>query len=261
MRALSAQDSPVVKYPVEVVNPDGAGDFILVCEHASKYIPPELENLGLDEALLTSHIAWDPGALAVARVMSVILDAPLIAPGVSRLVYDCNRAPDLKNCIPVHSEHHDIPGNIGISNHARQMRADHYYGPFIKALRMSIAARNARQIRPVLITVHSFTPVFKGVMRDIDIGLLHDEDARFAHAMLSLAGTQTRFTFDINTPYGPEDGVTHTLKEHALKAGLLNVMIEIRNDLIADATAQDAMAATISELAITAFETLTGTGE
>ncbi len=258
MRAFLAHNGPAMKDPVEVINPSGAGDFILVCEHASNYIPPELAKLGLDEDLLTSHIAWDPGALAVAQSMAAKLDAPLIAPGISRLVYDCNRAPGLSACVPALSEHHEIPGNSGLSKASRRMRADQYYTPFVNALRESIAVRMERKTRPAVITIHSFTPVFKGVMRDVDIGLLHDKDARFAETMLALGQEQTGLVFGLNTPYGPEDGVTHTLKEHAIKHGLLNVMIEVRNDLIEDEAAQGAMAVMLAGLAVTVFETLTG---
>jgi len=94
----------------------------------------------------------------------------------------------------------------------------------------------------VLITVHSFTPVFKGVKRDVELGVLHDSDARLADAMLGLAGSHTAYATGRNEPYGPEDGVTHTLRRHAVPQGLLNVMLEIRNDLLSDAESCAAMA-------------------
>ena len=72
---------------VNVVNPRGAGGFVLVCEHASNFIPPELGNLGLADDMLLNHIVWDPGAAAVAQALSAQLDAPLVMPRVSRLVY------------------------------------------------------------------------------------------------------------------------------------------------------------------------------
>ena len=99
---------------------------------------------------------------------------------------------------------------------------------------------------PAIVTVHSFTPVYRGARRDLDIGIVHDTDARFADALLEIAEAETEFVIRRNEPYGPRDGVTHTLAAHAIPRGLLNAMIEIRNDLIADPAGQRAMAERLS---------------
>ncbi len=204
--------------------------FVLVCEHASALIPEVFQGLGLSEALREAHIAWDPGALELARCLSERLHAPLLAGGISRLVYDCNRPPDSLGAVPQKSEIYDIPGNANLSEQALKDRADGVYHPFHTALEELIGGRDEA---PVLVTVHSFTPVYNGQVRDTEIGILHDEDARMADAMLTSAGRQGRWRVVRNSPYGPEDGVTHTLQRHALPNGLLNVMIEVRNDLLA----------------------------
>jgi len=227
---------------VETINPAGAGAVVLVCEHAANHIPPDLGDLGVTADVLASHVAWDPGALAVARALSAALDAPLVAARVSRLVYDCNRAPDADSAIPAVSEVHPIPGNAELPAADRQARAERFYAPFRDAVAACLDGR-AKAGRPtVLVTVHSFAPVFNGVARDVDIGILHDSDARFADAMLQAAAGEALLTVRRNAPYSAADGVTHTLRTHAVPRGLLNVMIEIRNDLIADAGAQAAMA-------------------
>jgi predicted N-formylglutamate amidohydrolase len=95
--------------------------------------------------------------------------------------------------------------------------------------------------------MHSFTPVYKGTQRQVEIGLLHDSDSRLADAMLELAPTQTGCVVRRNEPYGPQDGVTHTLKEHALPKTLPNVMIEVRNDLIQTEGQQRDMAILLAE--------------
>ena len=100
---------------------------------------------------------------------------------------------------------------------------------------------------PILVTVHSFTPIFHGNVRDVEIGILHDSDSRLADALLSTSSANTPRTVRRNEPYGPTDGVTHTLKEHALPSGHLNVMLEVRNDLIATEVAQASMAKMISK--------------
>jgi predicted N-formylglutamate amidohydrolase len=141
--------------------------------------------------------------------------------------------------MPVRSEAYDVPGNRNLTEADRRARVARYYTPF----RDRLAAEIARRADPVLVTIHSFTPVYNGRTRDVEIGILHDRDSRLADAMLRGA-----HTYDVrrNSPYGPEDGVTHTLKEHAIPHGHLNVMIELRNDLIAEGAAQAAMARTLA---------------
>ncbi|HUF88282.1 MAG TPA: N-formylglutamate amidohydrolase [Thermohalobaculum sp.] len=230
---------------VAVENPAAGGDFVIVCEHASNAVPPGFDGLGLDAGALASHIAWDPGALAVARRMALVLDAPLVAQRVSRLVYDCNRPPDAASAIPEVSEVYRVPGNTGLSIAARAGRAARFYAPFRDALAGCLDARLAGGRRPVLLTVHSFTPVYDGVRRDTGLGILHDRDRRFADALLDVvtgdAARREGLVVHRNRPYGPRDGVTHTLAAQALPRGLLNAMIEIRNDLVADASSQRAM--------------------
>lgn len=227
---------------VRVMRPGGESSVVLVCEHASAHIPEEFDGLGLSPAARRSHVAWDPGALAVAEAMSEALDAVLVAGCVSRLVYDCNRPPEAPDAMPARSETFDIPGNVDLSPEARAARVRGYYEPFRQALARQVAATPD----PVLVTVHSFTPVFHGQPRVEEIGIVHDRDRRLADAVLDEASGQDRFGVARNAPYGPEHGVTHTLREHALPKGHRNVMIELRNDLIATQAAQREMAEQLS---------------
>jgi predicted N-formylglutamate amidohydrolase len=224
--------------PVAVENAGGRSEVLLVCEHASKRLPQRYGDMGLSEDALASHIAWDPGALAVARLMSEGLDAALIFQQFSRLVYDCNRPPQSPAAIRDVSEIFRIPGNENLSEVERSRRTTALYMPFHGTIRAEIAARRARGMETVLVTVHSFTPVYFGKQRPVEIGLLHDLDSRLADPMLEAAEANGGFRVERNAPYGPADGVTHTLEVHALPAGLLNVMIEIRNDLIENETGQ-----------------------
>ncbi len=217
--------------PPRVVNAAGRSRVVLVCEHASNTVPPELAGLGMSAEGLRSHAAWDPGALAVSEAMSAELDAVLVASQVSRLVYDCNRPPEARDAIVTRSEVYDIPGNADLHAQARQERVDLVYRPFQDELRRVLAAHMPRQ--PVLVTIHSFTRVYNGVERAVELGILCDHDARLADAMLAQASDFTTMDVRKNQPYGPEHGVTHTLIEHGLANGIANVMIEIRNDLIA----------------------------
>ena len=158
--------------------------------------------------------------------------------------------------MPEQSEAFSVPGNANLTDAQRQHRVDTYYAPFRAALAQTIASTTG----PVIVTIHSFTPVYYGQKRAVDIGVLHDSDARLADAMLQIAPAHTDAVVLRNAPYGPAHGVTHTLKEHALRVGHLNVMLEIRNDLIQDAAQQDAMAQTITTWLLAALAELRVTG-
>jgi predicted N-formylglutamate amidohydrolase len=245
---------------VEVINPSGQGRFVLVCEHASSFIPEQYDNLGLDSAARVSHIAWDPGALDVARAMAVSLDAPLVAQRVSRLVIDCNRPPQAPDAIPEKSEIYDVPGNVGLGPADRGERVEKYYAPFREALATCIGRRMTFGPPPTIVSIHSFTPVYDGIRRDLDLGVLHDSDTRFADALLEAMSLTDELGIRRNEPYGPEDGVMHTLVEHAVSRGLWNAMIEIRNDLIADKAARDSMAARLTARLTEALDALSKEG-
>lgn len=221
--------SPTERPAARVLNPDGRAAAVLVCEHASRFIPAALDGLGLDEAGRLSHAAWDIGALDLARDLSRRMDAPLVQSCVSRLVYDCNRPPEAPDSMPARSERIEVPGNSDLSAADRARRVRDVFEPFSALLSDTI---EARPVPPVLITIHSFTPVYMGRDRDVQIGILHDSDSRLADALLDSAARHTRLRTGRNDPYGPDDGVTYTLRRHALPRGLRNVMIEVRNDLL-----------------------------
>ncbi|MEX0281593.1 MAG: N-formylglutamate amidohydrolase [Arenibacterium sp.] len=223
--------------PAVAVQPaPDAAEILLVCEHGSHWMPPALGNLGLPDHLLTSHIAWDPGALGVAKALAAQLGAPLVHGLVSRLVYDCNRPPEVASSVPAKSESHEVPGNCALNDAARRDRIQRVYTPFRNRLRAEIGKRKA--MLRLLVTVHSFTPVFHGQKRSVELGLLHGKDDRFARAMLSNIPATLSRDVRLNEPYSTVDGVAHTLDEHGAKNDLLNVMLEIRNDLITTEAAQ-----------------------
>mgnify|MGYP002127587709 CR=1 FL=1 len=229
-----------------IENAAAKGRVVLVCEHASNAFPAPWGDLGLSEAEQRAHIAWDPGALGVARGLMARLDAVLVHAPVSRLIYDCNRAPDMPGAMPARSEVYDVPGNIAVQPEMRWARTESIYLPFHDALHGLLMQRVALGLRPVLVTVHSFTPVYFGRQRAVEFGVIHDADPALAMAIRDAAARQTRLNAQLNAPYSAEDDVTHTLRVHATPYGLPNAMLEIRNDLIADAAAQDAMAAQLA---------------
>lgn len=233
-------------FPPVVENASATGRIVLVCEHASNHIPPLWGDLGLTPDQRSAHIAWDPGALGVARGLARRLDAVLVHAPVSRLVYDCNRAPDMAGAMPGRSEIHDIPGNAGLSLAERAARTATVYVPFHDGLHALLMDRMARGVAPVMVTIHSFTPVYFGRTRAVEFGVIHDADASLPLAILAEAQARTTLRSELNEPYSAKDDVTHTLRLHATPYGLPNAMLEIRNDLIADPQAEDRMAATLA---------------
>lgn len=224
--------------------------LVLICEHGSKTLPigyPSLGgDLGLSEAAKVSHAAWDIGALGLARGLAARL-APetggvvLVSAPLSRLAYDLNRAPDHPGAMPTKSEVFDVPGNAGLTPAQRLARTEAICLPFHATLSAQINRLVALGRRPAVIAIHSFTPVYHGVSRDVEFGVIHDDDLALTMATLTAAegcGLDTR----LNEPYSAKGDVTHTIRLHAVPLRLPNTMLEIRNDLIADAPAQEAMA-------------------
>ena len=238
---------------VSLLNADGSGQVVIVCEHASRHIPPAFDNLGLSEEVAKSHIAWDPGAALVSEHLSGLFDAPYVRGEVSRLIYDCNRPPEAESAMPAKSEVFEVPGNAGIEQAERDRRTAAVYVPFTRCVEEVMAKAGPET---VLVTIHSFVPVYHGKPRAVELCILHDADTRLADAMLAAAPRHTPMNTQRNEPYGPEDGVTHTLRLHGLSNGVPNVMIEIRNDLVASPDACEEVAGMLHALISEALATL-----
>lgn len=244
----STTSTAVPCFPPQILRRNAQSDVILVCEHASNHFPALWGNLDLRPDQLISHAAWDPGALGVAQGLSERLDATLIHATVSRLIYDLNRAPDMPGAMPLRSEVHDIPGNASISRDQRLARAQAVYLPWVNALHDLVATRIALGRRPIIVTIHSFTPVYFGQARSVEFGVIHDADPQLSLAVLGAAKALTRLNCQLNAPYSAADDVTHSLRLHATPYGLPNTMLEIRNDLIATPDDQAFMADQLTQV-------------
>ena len=235
---------------IEVINPNGIAPIILVCEHASNLMPEAFTYPLADNSLSCAHIAWDPGAKLLAEELSRKMDAPLVCSKVSRLIYDCNRPPSSGSAIPKKSELFEIPGNHKISEIERRLRIDTIYKPFHARISGIIDEKRALGKQPALVTIHSFTPSYFKQIRKTELGILHDSDSRLADHMLIVASNYCELLVERNKPYGPEDGVTHTLIKHGIAHALPNVMLEIKNDLLSTAVEIQAMADIVQKMLI-----------
>lgn len=251
---LPARDSVE---PVTIVNPGGTGPFVLVCDHASNRIPSDYGDLGLSEAARIAHIAWDPGALGVSRELSRLLDAPLIHSNVSRLVIDCNRETSAPDLIPAISELTEVPGNQGLSSEERDRRIDLAHRPFHETINQVLDERKRLNKPTTLISIHTFTPVYKGVQRHCQIGLISDQDRRMADPAIALLKARTSYRVGDNDPYSPADGVYYTLSVHGEIRGLTPLMIEIRNDEVKTPEAEKAWAELLADVLTEAMEITT----
>jgi len=242
-------DNLVSDKPAAIVeNAGGTSRILLVCEHAGCLLPSSIGSLGLDLADMASHIAWDPGAAELARELSKRLDACLILQRYSRLVFDCNRSLEAVDAIVEESDNIFIPGNSALSVDERLGRYELVYQPFYQVVSSTVTARINAGTPPVIVTIHSFTPVYKGQRRELELGILHDADSRLADSLLPLAETDGGYIVARNQPYSAEDGATHTLATHGVENGLLNVMFEVRNDLLSDKLSVERWAQRLEQL-------------
>lgn len=223
--------------PAVVENVAGVSPLVILCDHASNAIPAEYGTLGLGREAREAHIAWDPGALPVARAMSRRLDAPLAFCTVSRLVIDCNRSLDAPDLIVETSETTAIPGNADLPDGERRRRIAQVHAPYHAAVEGLVDDRLDAEREVVLAAIHSFTPVYRGVARPWEVGIIFNRDRRLADALIEGLRADGTVVGE-NEPYSPADRVYYTLTRHAEGRGLASVMIEIRNDLIRDAASQ-----------------------
>ena len=219
--------------PVLTINRGGRSPFVLVCDHASNRIPAPYGDLGLAPHQRLTHIAWDPGALAVSLQLSEILDAPLVQSTVSRLVIDCNRGPNAVDLIPVVSERTQIRANAGLPESERAARLAAFHAPFHQAIDAVLDARLEEDREAILVAIHSFTPTYKDVPRPWPVGLIPGIDESLTRGLqAALAAESPDLNIGWNEPYAARKEVTHTVEEHGDRRGLPTTMIEIRHNEI-----------------------------
>ena len=168
--------------PYRLLTPKGS-PVVLVCEHASRHIPLELQRLGLDQAAAEEHIAWDIGALALAEELSRRLDAPLLAAGYSRLLIDLNRPLEAPDSIPPHSEIYPVPGNRELSETVRRYRQDCLFHPFHQRLTQLLGERQAAGVPTRVVGVHSLPGVPRQT-RPLVAGVLYRNAGAYAGRIL-----------------------------------------------------------------------------
>ncbi|WP_407176754.1 N-formylglutamate amidohydrolase [Bradyrhizobium sp. STM 3562] len=244
--------------PVHEYNPAGASPFLLTCDHYGRLLPKRLGDLGLPESELVRHIAWDIGIAGVAERLATLIDAHLVAQRYSRLVIDCNRPPSVASSIPRLSEATLIPGNEALPSEAIRMRRREIFDPYHQRID-AIIDRRLHQHRPtVLVSLHSFTPIYAGVARPWHIGTLYHRDRTLPPLLLKALRAEGDLVVGDNEPYAVSDLTDYTIPVHGEARGLVNTGIEIRQDLIADQSGQREWAERLARILSAIEAQLTG---
>ena len=234
-------------HPVETIPGNPACGLILVCDHASNHVPADIE-LGVPEGEFRRHIAYDIGAAAVTRGLAALTGAPAILTRFSRLIIDPNRGRSDPTLVMRLSDGAVVPGNARIDAAGKALRIARFYDPFDRAIDAAVAAAQAAGRAPMILTMHSFTPYWRGQARPWEVGILYDRDARLAAPLIAgLRADPAGLTVGDNEPYGgglPGD----TIDRHATARGLPNALVEIRQDLIAEEGGQGEWAARFAGL-------------
>jgi predicted N-formylglutamate amidohydrolase len=233
--------------PAIVVNPGGASPFLLIGDHAGRRVPAGLGDLGLPPEAFERHIAWDIGVAGVGERLATALDAAFIRQAYSRLVIDCNRVPGAKDSVPEISDGQSIPGNLALSAADLAARRDQIYAPYQAAISTALDARQRAGRPALLVSLHSFTPLFQGFRRPWRFGVLHRNDSAFSRRALAWLRKAFGDQAGDNQPYAM-DGIDNTIPLHADARRLDYLELEMRQDLIAAAAGQDEVAAVVARL-------------
>ena len=241
---LLGRDDPS---PVIVTNPGGSSPVVLIGDHAGRLIPRLLGDLGLPPSAMDRHIAWDIGVAGLGERLAEALDAVFIRQAYSRLVIDCNRRPGAADSAPAESDGQPVPGNVSLGAADLDARRDTIWIPYQLRISAELDERARRDQRIVLVSLHSFTPVFQGRRRPWRYGVLHRGDSALSRRMLALLHDVIGADVGDNQPYAM-DAKDTTVPLHADPRGLDYLELEVRQDLIASPAGQSAEAGLIAEV-------------
>ena len=232
----STQDYPLIgpndPPPCSTFNSDGKAQVLFVCDHSGRAIPEHMQQLGVADWVLERHVAWDIGSGDVARNLATRFDAPLICANYSRLVVDTNRPPHDATLCTALSEGIAIPGNIDLDDAEREARIRSFFEPYHATVDARLSLMQTNGGVPVLIAIHSCTPVFDRIVRPWHIGILWDKDPRIAVPLLQHLEAMDGVCVGDNEPYSGRHPHDYTMDHHGEAARIPHVSIEVRQDLI-----------------------------
>ena len=232
--------------PVTVLNEHGASDLALICEHASNFVPSSYDGLGLSHHQLRQHIAYDLGAAELTVALSTRLDAPAFLGNYSRLLVDLNRPPGVPSSMPVISERTDIPGNENLQQDEIDRRLERIFYPFHQRISDFLIKRRNAKRRTVLVSIHSFSPVYAGEWRPFHVGVLFERSAELALSVLRALRRTPNIVAEANVPYHIQVDGDYTVPVHGTRTNTPILLIEVRNDGLATQADVDAWSTRIA---------------
>ncbi|MEO3389143.1 N-formylglutamate amidohydrolase [Mesorhizobium sp. CAU 1741] len=220
--------------PFEIIEGDRGRGLVIIADHAGRSLPEEYGDLGLPATEFDRHIAYDIGVEAVTRALALELDAPAVMAHFSRLLIDANRGEDDPTLIRQLYDGTVIAANYPMSDEERERRLERYHRPYHDAVGSMVASvAQATGAAPLIVSIHSFTPTMQGRARPWHVGVLWDSDDRAVRPLIEMLGRYPDMVVGDNEPY---DGALRgdTMFRHAIVNGYAHVLIEIRQDLIAN---------------------------
>jgi predicted N-formylglutamate amidohydrolase len=245
--ALQSLLGPSDPPPFRVLETASDSPFLLTADHAGRAIPHALGSLGLDRAALDTHVAWDMGIAEVTERLAARLGAFAIMQCYSRLVIDCNRPPGVESSIATLSEHTEIPGNRGLDPEHIAARVREIFAPYHARILAEFERREQARRPVIYVAMHSFTPRFKGVDREWQMGVLYNRDRRLADRLLALLQAEGLSVGD-NQPYFVSDQTDYGVPTYGERRGHVHVELEIRQDLIVTPEGQEKFAALLGRV-------------
>lgn len=216
----------------EAIEGDLAGGLLILIDHASNWMPPEYADLGLPKSELQRHIAYDIGVAPLGRALAERFQAPARSTRFSRLLIDANRGEDDPTLIMRLSDGAVVPGNARLDGAETARRLDRFHRPYHAGITSVLDAMSATGRPPAILSIHSYTPIWKGSRRPWHAGILWDRDPRFAVPLLQGLAAEQGLRVGDNEPYiGTLKN--DTMYRHGTARGLAHALLEIRNDLIA----------------------------
>jgi predicted N-formylglutamate amidohydrolase len=236
--------------PVETIAGRLDAGVLLICDHASNALPPGYGTLGLPGEALERHIAYDIGAAALTRALAEKLGAPAVLSTFSRLLIDPNRGADDPTLVMRYSDGAIVPGNARADAAEIAARRERYWAPYRERVAATVEAMLATGEAPALVSIHSFTPVWRGRARRWKVGVLWDCDGRLPRPLLAALHDEADLGAHGIGDNEPYDGALagDTVDAVATARGLANALIEVRQDLIADEAGAEAWADRLARL-------------
>jgi predicted N-formylglutamate amidohydrolase len=230
--------------PFEQISGALGGGVLVVCDHAANALPPRYGDLGLPRQALERHIAYDIGAAWLTRRLAERLNAPAVLSTYSRLLIDANRGADDPTLVMRVSDGDLVPGNARVGEEEIARRRSLYWAPYRSAIEATVEAMLASGAPPAILSIHSFTPHWRGDKRPWKVGVLWDSDPRLAAPLIAALGAERDIGPEAVGDNEPYDGGLpgDTINATATARGLANALIEVRQDLIGERAAAEAWA-------------------